>query len=201
MAMWDTVNPFWNEKGAPRPTGDKKHWLILLVTSRHVPGPSQGAGLSWTLAAFPWDDAGSSWISPSLPVAALTHITFPLYFFSAWSEWACPAIPWGGCRRNSADTNLPYRLCILHPFLDIQEHEYTGFDSCSCTRTITFFSLRGFLHIANFQEKTKMCSCPAPQSLRNTNIIFQLIKQLHRKPSRHKMLSATHIYKCPSSRW
>ena len=180
MATWDTTNPFWNdEKGAPRPTGGKEHLLILLVTSRHVPGPPQGAGRSWTLAAFPWDNAGSSSISHSdcsSPCSALTHITFPLYCFSAWSEWACPTIPWGGCRRNSADADLPYRLRILHPFLDIQEHEYTGSDSCSCTQMITFSSLRGFLHIASFQEKTKMCSCPVPQNLRNTNIIFQLIK-------------------------
>lgn len=174
-------------KVLPRPSGDKEHSLILLVTSHHVPGPLQGADLSWTLVAFPWDSTRSSSILHSAcrsPCSASSHILFPLYF-SARSEW-CPAIPRGGCCRSSGGTSWPYRLGILHPFLDIQEHKYTGSNSILTHKWSHFLLHEVFLRISSFQEKTKMRSCAVPWSLRNTNIIFQSRKQLHCKPSRHK---------------
>lgn len=171
------------------------------MTSQHLPGLWQAADLLWAQATFPWDDTGSSLISHSACVPMLCFNTHYLCISShpGLSEHVQQS------RKaeftETADTNLAYRLCILHPSLDTQECGHTGSNSCSCTWITTFSSLRGFLHTISFQEKIKTVFLPSTSELKKHHIVFQLMKQLHGKPNRHKILPATHIYKFFSSRW
>lgn len=142
------------------------------------PGPSQAAGLLCTLPAFPWDGTGSSLISHPACVSMLCFNTQYLCISSHPGPKEHVQQSHEVEFTETADTNLPYRLSILHPSLDTQECGHTGSNSCSCTWIITFSSLRGFLHITNFQEKTKMCSCPVPQSLRNPNYHISINKTI-----------------------
>lgn len=152
--------------------GEKDHLFILLVASQDH-HKQQAYCEHWQLS--PGMALGAPWYPtlPLSPCSALTHNTFVFLLILVWRSMS--SIPTGW---NSADTNLPYRLSILHPSLDNQECGHTGSNSCSCTWIITFSSLRGFLYITSFQEKTKMCSCPVPQSLRNSNYHISINKTI-----------------------
>lgn len=176
MTVWDThksILKWWKLQNQ----GDKEHLFILLVTFQHHPGPSLAAGLSWTLATFPWDDTGRSWVSHP---ACASMLCFNAYYLCISSHPGLNEHVQQSHKvefTETADTNLPYRLSVLHLSLDTQECGHTGSNSCitySCTWIIMFSSLRGFLHIANFQEKTKMCSCPVPHSLRSTSYYISI---------------------------
>lgn len=151
--------------------GEKGHLFILLVTPQHLSGPSQAAGLLWTLAAFPWDDTGSSLISYSACVSMLCFNTHYLCISShpALNDYIQQSHQVEFT--ETADTNFTdlfflqstLQTFFLHPSLDTQECGHTGSNSCSCTWIIMFSSLRDFLHITSFQEKKK---CVLAQYLR-----------------------------------